>query len=101
LLAERLRTPLQTEQHLTLAFEHGLRCGEKPVSADVIETVLARQRDDLEPRLTRHGDSVKNLADQFHTKPAEVRLFLRGALDAERTRERSEQMRVAGLPLDR
>jgi hypothetical protein len=55
--------------------------------------------DDLEPRLTRHGYSVKNLADQFHAKPAEVRLFLRGALDAERTRELSEQMRVAGLPL--
>jgi type II secretory pathway predicted ATPase ExeA len=99
LLAERLRTPLQIEQHLTLAFEHGFRCGEKPVNPDVIETVLAQQLDDLEPRLTRHGYSVKNLADQFHAKPAEVRLFLRGALDAERTRELSEQMRVAGLPL--
>ena len=32
-------------------------------------------------------------------RPAEVRLFLPGALDAERTRELSEQMRVAGLPL--
>jgi hypothetical protein len=85
--------PPQIEQHLTLAFEHGFRCGEKPVTADVIETVLARQLDDLEPRLTRHGYSVKNLADQFHAKPAEVRLFLRGALDAERTRELSEQMR--------
>ena len=30
LLAERLRTPLQIEQHLTLAFEHGFRCGENP-----------------------------------------------------------------------
>jgi type II secretory pathway predicted ATPase ExeA len=99
ILAERLRTPLQIEQHLTLAFEHGFRCGEKPVNADVIETVLAQKLDDLEPRLTRHGYSVKNLADQFHAKPAEVRLFLRGALDAERTRELSEQMRVAGLPL--
>jgi hypothetical protein len=65
----------------------------------VLETVLSRQLDDLEPRLTRHGYSVKNLADQFNAKPAEVRLFLRGALDAERTRELSEQMRVAGLPL--
>jgi hypothetical protein len=35
-------------------------------------------------------------ADQFHAKPAEVRLFLRGALDAERTRELSEKMRIAG-----
>jgi hypothetical protein len=99
LLAERPRTPLQIEQHLTLAFERGFRCGEKPVTAEVLETVLSRQLDDLEPRLTGHGYSVKNLADQFHAKPAEVRLFLRGALDAERMRELSEQMRVAGLPL--
>jgi type II secretory pathway predicted ATPase ExeA len=99
LLAARLRTPLQIEQHLTLAFEHGFRCGEKPVTAELLEAVLSRQLDDLEPRLTRHGYSVKNLADQFNAKPAEVRLFLRGALDAERTRELSEQMRVAGLPL--
>jgi hypothetical protein len=34
-LAERLRTPLRIEQHLILAFEHGFRCGEKPVTADV------------------------------------------------------------------
>ena len=55
LLTAQLRTPLQIEQHLTLAFEHGFRCGEKPVTAEVLETVLSRQLDDLEPRLTRHG----------------------------------------------
>jgi hypothetical protein len=74
LLAERRRTLLQIEQHLILAFEHGFRCGEKRVTAEVL-TVLSRQLDDLEPRLTRHGYSVKNLADQFHAKPAEVRRF--------------------------
>jgi hypothetical protein len=99
LLAARLRTPLQIEQHLTPAFEHGLRCREKPVTAELPETVLSRELDDLESRLTRHGYSAKNLSDQFYAKAAEVRLFLRGALDAERTRELSEQMRVAGLPL--
>jgi hypothetical protein len=62
-----VRTPLQIEQHVTLAFEHGFRCGEKPVAAELLEIIL--------------------------------RLFLRGALDAERTRKLSEQMRVAGLPL--
>ena len=60
---------------------------------------LSRQLDDLEPRLTRHGYNVKSLAEQFHTKPAEVRQFLRGVLDAERTRELSDQMRAAGLPI--
>jgi hypothetical protein len=46
-------------------------------------------------RPTRHAYSVKTLARQFHAKLARVRLFLRGALDAERTRELSEQMHAA------
>jgi hypothetical protein len=37
--------------------------------------------------------------EQFHVKPAEVRLFLRGALDGESARELSEQMRETGLPV--
>lgn len=99
LLADRLRTPLQIEQHLNLAFDHGFRSGVKPITAEVVETVLSRQLDELEPRLTRHGYNVKSLATQFHTKPAEIRQFLRGALNEQRTHELTEQMRAAGLPL--
>ena len=42
LLAERLRTPLQIEMHLTLAFEHVFRLGERRVSVEVVEQVLSR-----------------------------------------------------------
>ena len=55
LLAERLRTALQVEMHLTLAFEHAFRLGEKRVSVEVVERVLSRAIDDLEPTLTRNG----------------------------------------------
>jgi type II secretory pathway predicted ATPase ExeA len=53
LLASRLKTPLQIEQHLTLAFEEAFRVGERPVTRPVVEGVLSRHLDDLEPRLTR------------------------------------------------
>jgi type II secretory pathway predicted ATPase ExeA len=99
LLAGRLRTPLQIEQHLTLAFEEGFRIGEKPVTTDAVEAVLSRQLDDLEPKLTRHGYDVHNLAEQFNAKPAEIRRFLRGELDAARTRELTDEMLAAGLPI--
>src|SRR5947209_8384055 len=66
LLAAKLRTPLQIERHLTLAFEEGFRVGEKPVTAEVVEAVLSRQLDELEPRLTRHGYSVHTLSEQFN-----------------------------------
>lgn len=99
LLVARLRTPLQIERHLTLAFEEGFRIGEKPITTDVVEAVLSRQIDDLEPRLTRHGYSVRTLAEQFNAKPAEIRRLLRGDLDAARARELTDEMLAAGLPL--
>jgi type II secretory pathway predicted ATPase ExeA len=99
LLASRLRTPLQVERYLALAFEETHRIGERTVTAAVVEAVLSRQLDDLEPRLTRHGYDVRSIADEFRVKPAEVRLFLQGQLDPARTRELTEQMLVAGLPV--
>nr|AQX41864.1 ExeA-like protein [Pseudomonas coronafaciens pv. garcae] len=55
LLATKLRTPLQIQLHISLALEAGYLTGEKPVSAELVESVLSRQLDDLEPTLTRHG----------------------------------------------
>ena len=99
LLAERLRTALQIEMHLTLAFEHAFRLGEKRVSAEVVEQVLSRAIDDLEPTLTRNGYDVPALIVLLHAKPAEVRDFLAGTLAGDRTREFTEKPRVAGVPV--
>ncbi len=66
LIAERLRTPLQIEMHLTLAFERGFRLGAKPVTAEVVEQVLSRAIDDLEPTLTRNGYDAAALAAQLN-----------------------------------
>ena len=99
LLAARLRTPLQVERYLELAFEETHRIGERVVTTAVVEAVLSRQLDDLEPRLTRHGYDVRSIAEEFRVKPADVRLFLQGQLDPARTRELTEQMLVAGLPV--
>jgi hypothetical protein len=73
LLVTRLKTPLQIEQYLALAFEEAFRIGERPVSAQVIEAVLSRHLEDLEPRLTRHGYTLRSLVEQFSAKPAEIR----------------------------
>jgi len=99
LLATRLRTPLQIEQHLTLAFEAAYLVGEKPVTLAIVDSVLSKQIDDLEPTLTRHGYDVRGLAQQFNAKPAEIRSLFRGQLDPVRVRELQEQMLMAGLPI--
>lgn len=99
LLATSLKTPLQIEQHLTLALEEGYQVGEKPVTVATVEGILSKDINELEPTLTRHGYNVKDLAEQFNTKPGEIRSLFRGQLDPVRTRELHEQMLAAGLPL--
>ena len=86
LLAIRLRTPLQIEQHLVLAFEEALRVDVKPVTVEVVESVLSRHMDDLEPRLVRHGYDARAVAELIGAKPGEVRLLLQGRLEASRAR---------------
>ncbi|WP_423229009.1 ExeA family protein [Sinorhizobium meliloti] len=99
LIAERLRTPLQIEMHLTLAFEQGFRLGAKPVTAEVVEQVLSRAIDDLEPTLTRNGYDSAALVTQLNARPSDIRAFLAGTLDPEHSRELTEQLRQAGLPV--
>ena len=99
LMADRLRTTLQIEMHLTLTFEHAFRLGGKRVSAEVVKQVLSWAIDDLEPTLTRNSYEVPALIVLLHAKPAEVRDFLAGTLAGDRTREFNEQSRVAGMPV--
>jgi type II secretory pathway predicted ATPase ExeA len=99
LLTLKLRTPLQIEHYLTLAFEAAYKAGGSPVDAEVVESVLSKQLDDLEPTLTRHGYSVKDLSEQFSAKPAEIRSLFRGELDPKRVQELQDQMLKAGLPI--
>ncbi len=40
-LAERLSTPLQIEQYLTLAMNEAYQVGLKPITPDFMETILA------------------------------------------------------------
>ncbi|MBE9004675.1 phosphoribulokinase [Fortiea sp. LEGE XX443] len=61
--------------------------------------MLSKLLDDLEPTLTWHGYNVRDLAEQFNAKPAEIKLLFRGQLDPVRARELQEQMLAAGLPL--
>ena len=53
-LGERLSTPLQIEQYLTLAMTEAYQVGVKPITAEFMETFLAIGLDDLEPSLIRH-----------------------------------------------
>jgi type II secretory pathway predicted ATPase ExeA len=99
LLATKLRTPLQIQLHLTLALDVGYQAGEQPISADLVENVLSKQLNDLEPTLTRHGYRVKDLVEQFDARPAELKALFNNQLDPTRTAELRDRMLAAGLPI--
>jgi hypothetical protein len=99
LLASRLRTPLQIEQHLTLAFETGYQASEKQITEAIVESVLSKQIDDLEPTLTRHGYTPAVLSEMLGIKPGEIRALFKRTLEPDRVREVKEQMLAAGLPV--
>ena len=67
---------------MTLAFEHAFRLGENRVSVEVVEQVLSRAIDELEPTLTRNGYDAPALTMLLNAKPAEVRDFRRGSKSA-------------------
>jgi hypothetical protein len=46
-----LRKPLQIKKQLTLAFEQGFRFAARPTKVEIVEQVLSRAIDDLEPTL--------------------------------------------------
>jgi type II secretory pathway predicted ATPase ExeA len=99
LLATKLRTPLQVQRYLTLALEAAYQIGEKPVSYNIVESVLSRQIDDLEPTLTRNGYRLKDLTEQFDAKPAEIKVLFSNTLESTRTAELRDKMLRAGLPI--
>ena len=96
ILAGGLGTRISEETHLKP--KPMIEIGAKPIHASVVEAVLSRQLDDLEPRLTRNGYDVRSLVEQFDAKPAEIRQLLRGDLDPGRSQELMDEMRAAGLP---
>ncbi len=98
-LAAALSTPLQIEQYLGLALEAAYRIGQRPVTLEVVESVLAADLDALEAALTRYGYGARDLAELLAVRPAEVRAFLRGQLAPGRTQELHGQLLAAGLPV--
>lgn len=99
LLASKLRTPLQVQLHLALALETGYQTDVRPLPAEIVQAVISRHIDDLEPTLTRHGYRMKDLVEQFEGKVHEFKALFNNTLDPERTAELRDKMLAAGIPL--
>ncbi len=90
---------MQIEQYLDLALEAAYQIGQKPVTVEVVDSVLAADLDALEATLTRYGYNARALAELLNVRPAVIRAFLHGQLTPGRTQELHAQLLAAGLPV--
>ena len=73
--------------------------GAERVTRDIVMDTISVGFNELDARLARIGYTPKTLSDQFELSQAEVKRFLKGRLDTDRTEELSDLMRQAGLPI--
>lgn len=85
--------------HVAMAKRKVSGTGEKPISAELVESVLSRQLDDMEPTLTRHGYRIKDLVEQFDARFSEIKALLSNMLEPARAAELRDKMLAAGLPI--
>ena len=62
----------------------------QPVGEVIVDSVLSKQIDDLEPTLTRHGYTAKVLTEMLGTKPGEIKALFKQTLEVDRARELKE-----------
>lgn len=99
LLAKKLATPLQINQHLWKSLVEGYKIGQKPIELDVVQNALSPDLNGLESKLVRMGYNAKVLCETISVRPAEIRSFLKGKLSVGRTEDITEELRKAGVPL--
>lgn len=97
LLAERLITPLQIMHYLVNAVEKGYQIGEKPIRDETIKSILSPDLNALEPNLARHGYNVTVLCERLNIKPQEIKSYLRGQLNPNRSEEINKEIHKLGV----
>ena len=97
LLTSRLVTPLQINYYLVQALEQAYLIGAKPVTVDIIESVLAIDIDGLEAKLARNGYTIGSLSEILNAKTNEVRLYLRGQLTSNKLNGFNQEITKLGV----
>ena len=98
-LADALTTPSQIQKRLAESMEEAFQIGIKPITQDIVNSVLSPQIDELASVMSRHGYGAKELAERFNASVTEIKHFLQGKLESTRSNELQDQMREAGLPV--
>ncbi len=78
LLVSSLVTPLQINHYLMQAMDQAYLAGVKPITSEIIQSVLVPDLDGIEAKLARHGYNMHALCEVLNAKPSEVKAYLLG-----------------------
>ncbi len=98
-LADHLTTPLQIHQYLSMALTVGYRTGIKPITRDLVSSVLAHDLNSVEAQLVRQGYDARILAEALDIKLKEARSFIKGELPGTRKDEIINDIHHLGINL--
>lgn len=96
-LAERLITPLQITYYLSNALEKGYQIGEKPITEEMVKSILSPDLNTVEPNLARHGYNFNVLCERLNIKRQEIKAYLRGQLNPNRSEEINREIHKLGV----
>jgi len=96
-LANSLVTPLQINYYLTQALEKAYLAGCKPLSLEIIQSVLSPDIDGIEAKLARHGYNISALCEILSAKPNEIRSFFHGCINPTKAQEFNNEIHKLGI----
>lgn len=97
LLVTSLVTPLQINHYLSEAMEQAYQAGIKPITSEIIQSVLAPDLEAMEAKLARYGYNLQALCEVLNAKPSEVKAYLLGQLHSNKLVEFNKEINKLGV----
>ena len=69
----------------------------KPISPEIIQSVLVPDLDGIEARLARNGYNLQALCEILNSRPSEVKSYLLGQLNTNKNAELSKEIYKLGI----
>ena len=97
LLVSSLVTPLQINHSLVRAMEQAYLSCTKPMTVEIIQSVLVPDLDGIEAKLARSGYNLQALCETLNARPTEVKAYLLGQLNTNKLPEFNKEIYKLGI----
>jgi type II secretory pathway predicted ATPase ExeA len=97
LLVSSLVTPLQINHYLARAMEQAHLSCTKPITTEIVQSVLVPDLDGIEAKLARNGYNLQALCEILNSRPGEIKAYLLGQLNTNKLAEFNKEIYKLGI----